>query len=83
MPSKIYSVFDNKADVFSPPFVAATKGLATRIFADVVNDKNSQVNRYPADFKLVEIGTFDEVTGRVVGYDTFESLGFGTDYIRE
>lgn len=78
---KLYSVYDIKAEVYSPPFVCSTKGLATRMFSDLVNDKSTSPGKYPADFKLVEIGRFDEASGVVAALVEFESLGFGTEYV--
>lgn len=80
--AKLFSIFDNKAESYSPPFAAATKGLATRMFADLVNDRSTAPGKYPQDFKLVEIGCFDEMTGNISGYTVFESLGFGSDYLK-
>ena len=49
---KCFSVFDTKANVFGVPFFALTVGVASRLFADLVADFQSTVNRYPADFAL-------------------------------
>ena len=80
---KVYSIFDNKADSFSPPFVAVSHGVATRMFSELANDGQSQVSKHPADFKLVCIGTFDEQTGDIGSADLRESLGFASDYVRK
>lgn len=77
---KMFSILDIKSDTFSPPFCAPTIGVAARNFKELVNDPNSLPGKYPGDFKLVELGTFDDVTGVLIA-EQGTSHGFGTDYI--
>lgn len=77
---KVFSVFDVKADAFQTPFFAPTAGLAVRMFKDLTNDERSTVSRYPADFKLVQVGEFNDQNGALLATDHF-SLGFATDYV--
>lgn len=60
-----YSLFDEKAGVFSPPFFVGTEGLALRAVTDLVTDNRTTVARHPEDFVLYELGTFDDQTGIV------------------
>lgn len=60
---KAFSLLDIKAGVFSQPFFMAHAGQALRAVMDLATDLNTTVGRHPADFQLVEIGTFDDVTG--------------------
>ena len=66
---KCFSVFDTKANVFGVPFFALTVGVASRLFADLVADFQSTVNRYPADFALYEMGDFNETSGLFTSLD--------------
>lgn len=77
---KAYSIFDVKADVFHAPFFTGTHGLAIRNFKDVANDKNSSIGKYPADFKLVCIGSYDDSRGVMEPLE-HESLGFATEFV--
>lgn len=77
---KVFSVLDTKADAFQTPFFMPSTGQAVRAFKDLSNDGQSLVSRHPGDFVLCCIGTFDDVTARLVSYDQVEKLGFGTDY---
>ena len=63
----IYAIMDSKAEAFMQPFFAQTPGLAQRMCEGTVNDPNSQLNRYPEDFALWRIGSFDDRTGQVTG----------------
>lgn len=55
-----YTVFDNKALTYSPPFFVNTDGAAVRMFADLANDMGTQVGRHPGDFSLFCVGIFSD-----------------------
>lgn len=55
-----YTLFDNKALIYSPPFFVNTDGAAVRMVQDIANDLNTQVGRHPGDFVLYCIGTFSD-----------------------
>jgi len=59
----LYSIYDSKAEVHCPPFVAHNVAVAIRMFRDLLNQPDSQISRAPADFTLFELGTFDESNG--------------------
>jgi hypothetical protein len=63
MVSFAFSFFDSKAGYFSPPFFYPHRGQAIRTAIDLGSDPNTQIGRYPSDFSLFEIGTFDDQTG--------------------
>lgn len=58
-----YSVYDAKALVYAPPFFAATDGAALRSFQELANDLNTTVGKYPTDFSLWRIGSYDDQNG--------------------
>lgn len=60
---KILSVYDNKAESYSPPMCFKTKGEAIRAFETTCKDPQSQFAMYSDDFTLIEIGEFNEQTG--------------------
>ena len=65
---RVFSVYDSAAQVYSPPFLAKTIGLAHRMFEEIANDRNTSVGKYPADHTLFDLGVFEDTTG------TFELL---------
>jgi len=58
-----YTVFDNKALQYHPPFFAATDGAALRSFQDLANDNNTTIGRHPSDFSLWMCGSYDDNKG--------------------
>ena len=61
----VYAIYDEKARCYMSPFLAATDGLACRILSDVVRDPNTSLARYPEDYRLYEIGAFDQTHGEL------------------
>ena len=56
----LYSVYDEKSQVYLPPFMAKTVGEADRIFDSVIKAGQSTISQYPADHSLYHVGTFDD-----------------------
>lgn len=77
----VFSVYDVKSEIFGAPMTMAAKGQARRAFAELASDKNTQVGKFPEDFKLVCIGRFDDGSGMFSTEDA-ESMGFASEYVK-
>lgn len=78
----LYSVFDSKAEVWSPPFIARNSAEATRTFEQAVNDGNTMVCKYPLDYALFEVGSWDCDNGEVIS-GVPKNLGLGVTFVRK
>ena len=56
---KLFSVFDSKLGTWMAPMMFAHYGQAERTLKDIASDSGSLMNKYPEDFTLFEIGSFD------------------------
>lgn len=65
MTQQLYTVYDAKAEAYLQPFATNTHGLAERMFSEMVNTQGHQFNRFPEDYTLYHIGTFDTHTALV------------------
>lgn len=55
----LITVYDGKADTYTPPHVAETNAAAIRQFAAVVNDtQHTMLSDHPEDFTLFRIASF-------------------------
>lgn len=64
----VYAIFDSKAAAFLQPFVSSNDGTAARaVRAAAVGQ--SQLAQFPEDYTLMRVGSFDDVTGRLVGVE--------------
>lgn len=61
---KVFAVFDRKIATYNSPFCVPHLGLAHRSFEDAVNDTSTQLNKYPSDFSLWQVATFDDETAK-------------------
>jgi len=65
MPNILCSIYDAKAEYWSPPRVFRTKMDALRSFESAINSGEGY-GMHPEDFSLFEVGEFYEDTGLVV-----------------
>lgn len=70
MELKVFSIRDAKGEIFHPPFYKKTHGEAERDFTTLVGDQNGMVSKYPEDFDLWYLGTFDDQTGKFLTLET-------------
>lgn len=75
MKTKMYSVFDTKAECFGTPFFMPNRAMAERAFSDLAKDPKTLVSRHPNDFILYEIGEYDDATAVTESIKPL-SLGF-------
>ena len=57
---ELFSIYDMKAKAYENPFVCVNSDLAVRLFVDLLRTPGESTwSRYPMDFCLYHIGTFD------------------------
>jgi len=62
---KAFCPEDLKLNVFMAPFFMLHIGQALRVWEDQVNNPDSIIGKHPADFRLVQVGEFDDATGEL------------------
>lgn len=77
---KMFCVFDAKISLFMAPFFFRATGEALRAWEGTVNDPKTQFYRYPSDFILFEIGSYEESTGQVEMLASKLNLGSALDF---
>ncbi|QXP08259.1 MAG: nonstructural protein [Arizlama microvirus] len=60
-----YSILDVKSKIYNNPHFLINDAVAIRQFGIIVNDKESIISKYPEDFRLYRVGTFDMNTGKI------------------
>lgn len=79
---KIFTVFDQKAQAYLPPFFLHQEGMATRSFSDAVNDKEHQFGAHPEDYTLFSIGTYDDERGMLEPHLAPQVIGNGLEFVQ-
>lgn len=77
---KLFTVYDEKAEVFLPPFFVPTLGIALRAFTDAINSDSHQFGKHPSDYTLFELGSFDDHDA-TLQEKAKKSLGNGVEFI--
>lgn len=80
MVSKLFVVFDSKANAYAPPICLRSTGEGERYLTDLVMDDKSTVHRYPEDFTLFEIGTYDHQSAVIQLYEAKRSIGIAAQF---
>lgn len=57
---KIYSIYDNKAEAFLPPFFMPNDAMAIRAITDCLMDTNHQFHNHAHDYVLYGLGAFSD-----------------------
>lgn len=60
---KAFCLLDMKAGAFATPFFMHHDAQAIRAVAELGGDLSTTVGRYPSDFALCQVGTFDDSNG--------------------
>lgn len=69
-----YTLYDNKALTYSPPFYCTAHGAAVRMVMDLAGDSNTSVGRHPADFTLFCVGQFNDAVGCLLPFEVREHI---------
>jgi hypothetical protein len=77
---KVFSIYDEKAEAYLPPFFLPTTAMATRVFADCVNSETHQFGANPHDYTLFELGQFDDERGDLLPQRAKQPLGNGVEF---
>jgi len=76
----VFTIFDDKAEVYLMPFYMKTIGEALRAFADSANDPNHSFCKHPTDFTLFRIGHYDDSAASFVLHPTPQAIGKAIEY---
>ena len=76
----VFSIYDKKAQAYFNPFYFHYKGEALRSFETEVNNPQSPLSKYPADFALYRLGVFNSTTGCIEGLPKPEFVSEALDF---
>lgn len=66
MNQKVFAIKDIKLDTYATPFFSINDATALRAFEELVNDENTQINKYSSDFTLHRIGSYNSATAELI-----------------
>jgi len=74
MTLKVFSIRDQKAEVFNTPFFQKTHGEAERSFRELVANDQTMPGKYPEDYDLYYLGEYNDQNGLISPVDTPQHL---------
>ena len=77
-----YCIVDRKAGLYNNPVFYLRDGQAVRDFQTLCSDRQTMIGRYPEDFVLYCIGTFDDELGKLMSLDTPSVIAHGCDFVQ-
>lgn len=80
---RVYAIYDSKSEAYYPPFFQATTGLAIRYFTELANDQKTTIGKYPHDYALYEIGTYDDGTAILEPQGRHTHHGKAIEFVQE
>lgn len=85
MELNVYSILDLKTKAYGQPFYAKTRGEAIRSFTSAINagQPDNMLRKYPGDFELYEIATWDDNLGHMSMLDSRNNLGLASHYVNQ
>lgn len=67
---KLFAVRDVKADAYTALHPCANEAIARRSFMEAAQDTRSELAKYPEDYQLYLVGTWDPSSGEILGERT-------------
>lgn len=81
MITKLFAIWDTKAEAFNLPFFCHTNGQAIRSFTTEASNPESMLAKYPEDYALFELGTYDDSNATFNLLPAPKSLGTAQEYV--
>lgn len=78
----VFSIYDAGISTWMPPLFVRNKGEILRWFMESVNDPQSKLSKYPSDYTLFEIGTWDDDKCKFSLLSTPVSVGLAIEYLK-
>jgi len=64
--TQVFAIFDKKALAYMAPFFQPNELVAMRNVGSAVADEESLLGKYPEDYDLYQVGTWDDQSGALV-----------------
>ena len=77
---KIFTIYDEKAKAYLPPFFLPESGQAIRSFKDCINSETHQFGKNPEDYTLFALGFYNDGTASLDPHAP-KSLGNGIQFL--
>jgi len=77
---KIFTIYDEKAKAYLPPFFLPESGMALRSFKDCINSNDHQFGKNPEDYTLFTLGHYNDAEASISPHAP-KTLGNGLTFL--
>lgn len=77
-----FAVFDVKSKLFSNVHLLQSDGVAIRSFSTACENKDTEFNKFPEDYSLYRLGTFNIETG-LLESETPKQICNATEFVNK
>lgn len=77
----LFAIKDTKGNQFGPLIEERTVGAGVRTFHMHYLNQGSMISQWPDDYTLYQVGTFDIITGEIVGLENIVNLGSAAQFV--
>lgn len=79
---QVYAVYDSGISAWRLPMFARSKGEILRCWADAVNNPQSDFAKYPSDYTLFEVGSWDDANCKFDLLKTPVRIGVAIEFVK-
>lgn len=83
MKLELFSIYDEVAQAYIPPFYLHNREVATRAFIQAVNDPNHQFHQSPKDYTLYHLGSWADENAEFEILPQKVNLGTGLQFFNK
>lgn len=80
---KVFTVYDSKAECYLPPIYVKSKGEVIRSIGELANNPEHNFGKYPEDYTLFEVGSWNDNDCKFDLLSTPNSMGVILEFKRE
>ena len=80
---KIFGIYDTGVSTWKPPMFCRSKGEILRWWAEIVNNRETEIAKHPMDFVLFELGSWDDEHSKFTLYAAPVSLGTAIEFVKK
>lgn len=82
MKLQVFSLYDKKTELYLMPVYAHNEGHVRRFFMSDFNNQNTSFNQFPEDYRLFQLGEYDDKTGALIPLPQPRLCCEGIDLVR-
>lgn len=75
----LFSIRDESTELWTVPFTGRTTSTGIRMFSESANEEGHTFQKYPASYRLYEVGLFDDETAEFIIHNEAQLLLSGLD----